>query len=103
MTPAQHALLTSIQALTLAGARQTALRFNHDVRGATDDLGTYVCSDVRVYDGNLELLHKTKVMVGHDGDDDPDIYTSATERTLRQQRDELVEFIATHRKQEAAA
>jgi len=102
MTINQIELLVGIQALMIAGAKQTGLRIVHDTRGDSDERGTYFVSSVRVYDDNLEVLHQTKVMIGHDGTDDPGIYASANERTLAQQRDELAAFIATHRKQEAA-
>lgn len=103
MTDNQASLLAGIQSLALAAAKQTGSRVIHEVRSATDKMGTYVCSDIRVYDDALELLHQTGVMIGHDGRDDPGKYASAHERTLEQQRDELVEFIAAHRKQEEAA
>lgn len=102
MTINQIELLVGIQALMISGAKQTGLRILHDTRGGSDERGTYVCSDIRVYDDALELLHQTKVMIGHDGRDDPGKYASAHERTLEQQRDELAEFIAANRKQEAA-
>lgn len=103
MTISQIELLVGIQALMISGAKQTGLRILHDTRGDSDERGTYFVSSVRVYDDNLEVLHKTEVMVGSDGRDDPGQHARDHERTLEQQRDELAEFIATHRKQEVAA
>lgn len=103
MTISQIELLVGIQALMISGAKQTGLRILHDTRGDSDKRGTYFVSSVRVYDDNLEVLHKTEVMVGSDGRDDPGQHARDHERTLEQQRDELAEFIATHRKQEVAA
>jgi len=109
MTPEQLELITSITRIALSGAQQTGLRVMHDVRSDTDERGTYVVSEIRIVNRALEPLHKTMVQIDEAGRDEPAkaIYSMAGdidygERTLIQQRDELVEFIATHRKQEAA-
>jgi len=109
MTPEQLELITSITRIALSGAQQTGLRVMHDVRSDTDERGTYVVSEIRIVNRALEPLHKTMVQIDEAGHDEvptllylPDNIDYG-ERTLVQQRDELVEFIATHRKQEAAA
>lgn len=106
----QIELLASIQALALAAPVQTGMRVTHTVRG--DVIGSngqaYVVSEVRIVDRACEELHKTVVQVAEDGCDEPTTYLYLTdskdygERTLVQQLDELVEWVAANRKQEAA-
>jgi len=111
MTPNQREVLVGIQALALAVPKQTGLRIRHEVRADIHHSTgqAYTVSEVRIVDRNLKQLHKTVVQIDEDGHDDPPtlLYLPDDidygERTLTQQRDELVEFIATHRKQEAAA
>jgi len=111
MTPNQREVLVGIHALVLAVPKQTGLRVNHQVRSDIHHSTgqAYTVSEVRIVDRSLKELHKTVVQIDEAGHDEvptllylPDNIDYG-ERTLVQQRDELVEFIATHRKQEAAA
>lgn len=110
MTPHQLELLVGIQALALAVPRQTGLRIRHEVRADIyHNTGQpYTVSEVRIVDRALKELHKTVVQIDEDGHDAPPTYlylpdgTDYGERSLAQQRDELAEFIATHRTEVAA-
>lgn len=110
MDKQQAEVLADIQRLALAGAKQTGLRVMHSVRSDTyiGNGQVFVVSEIRILDRNLAELHKTSVQIDADGYDQPPTYlylqdgADYGERTLAQQRDELAQWIASNRKQEAA-
>ncbi|GAA0586379.1 hypothetical protein ACFQH5_20450 [Halomonas salifodinae] len=91
-------LLADIQALAIAGGDQTGMNIWHYVRAGQ---GHYVCSEVHVlHPQTLETLHRTTAMINSQGWDRP-TGIDDNERTLIQQRDELVEWIANNRRDAA--
>lgn len=105
MNAQQTEILRSIQALTLAGPKQTGFRFIHEVRADGHARGSYIVSEVIVYRpsvGRLEPELRILTQIEQDGTDSPTGLDEG-ERTLAGQRDELATFIAANRKEEAAA
>ncbi|MAX33700.1 MAG: hypothetical protein CME72_11630 [Halomonadaceae bacterium] len=101
----QHELLAEIQRLAITAGIQTQQRAVHDVRSCCNERGHYLCSDVTIRKSG-EIIgnpsHETRVMICADGSDAPTEGWDERDRTLTQQRDELADWIAANRKQEAA-
>ena len=98
MTINQIELLVGIQALVLACRDQTGHRAYCEVQ-AWDHGGEWIT--VRVLDAQGDPLLGSTIAIGSDSTESRVTGLFHVE-TLEQQRDELAEFIATHRKQEAA-
>jgi hypothetical protein len=97
MTPNQHELLASIQGLARSGAMQTDASIHYNE--ATSSRGWVHINVTAHQHGSIVL--SLYAGVSPDGNDTPSLVDHAAS-TLADVRDQLVEFITTHRKQEAA-